>query len=73
MVPYQTDKMYFCFNLKMHSAKSLEQPSKKITGAQNNYKCIKLAKLYVKVILKTLDIVRLQKWLKLSLGRNYRS
>ena len=29
MVPYQTDKRHFCFNLKMHSAKSLEQPSKK--------------------------------------------
>ena len=28
-VLYQTDKRYFCFNLKMHSAKSLEQPSKK--------------------------------------------
>ena len=52
MVPYQTDKRYFCFNLKMHSAKSLEQPSKEITEAQNNYKCIKLAKLYVPVILK---------------------
>ena len=52
MVPYQTDKRYFCFNLKMHSAKSLEQPSKKSLKLKKNYKCIKNGKLYVPVILK---------------------